>query len=67
MKKGELIFTGPVVCDWVACRCGGRMCVYETAIVHSQPYCQQFENMEPRDYVRWVRIGYQAVIPKQEC
>lgn len=62
LKPGDRIAVGPALCDLVACPCGGKFQPFEHALIHSEPFCLQFLEMEPSAYVRWVRLNYKTGI-----
>jgi len=38
------------------CVCGGTVIAGEFEILHTIPMCKKFEELEPADFVRWLRI-----------
>lgn len=63
-KRGDRVedSSGKPITNWIPCRCGrGELRLFERAVFHTLPYCDQFLELEPSIYVRWVRIGEQAL------
>lgn len=45
------------------CPCGGRWFAGtdpEPSVVHTKPICEEFDKLEPEDYLKWIREGLQG-------